>query len=195
MGVLRDGLQGTKYDLSKRPESGRYGNPFFEGMSDSISRSGTVVSQVVHLRNWLPNEIGGGMWVAFGIPATSVYVLWYAGILETPKGYTVGHSQQYDPTSALWRFQEVGNLSRRRFNQAAEKDVKSGWKKFEDQEFAIAGTIEKAAIGLYNNSGKAVAVQFLNTYSNTQGIKASEMALDLGNKLRGKYLDHSVIDW
>ncbi|SDO89621.1 dipeptidase [Desulforhopalus singaporensis] len=195
MAVLRDALEGTKYDLSKVPEAGRYGDPFFKGMGDSISRSGTVVSQVVHLRSWMPNEIGGVMWVAFDTPATSVYVPWYAGITETPKGYTIGYAQQYDPASAWWRFQEVGNLSRRQFNKAAEKDVKPVWKKFEDEEFALAGAIEKTALDLYEKSSKEESIQFLNNYSNAQGMKASEMALDLANKLRGKYLDNSVIDW
>jgi dipeptidase len=195
MAVLRDTLEGTKYDFSKAPEAGPFGNPFFKGMGDTISRAGTVVSLVIHLRNWLPNEIGGVMWSAFDTPTTSVYVPWYTGIIETPKGYTIGWAQQYDQDSAWWRFQEVGNLCRRRYNEIAVKDVMPVWKKFEDMEFAIAESIEKTALDLYENSKKDAAIQYLNEYSNTQGLKASEMALDLANKLRGKYLDNTVIDW
>jgi dipeptidase len=195
MAVLRDALEGTKYDLTKVPEAGPYGNPFHAEWGKSLSRGGTVVSQVVHLRSWMPNEIGGVMWVAFDTPATSVYVPWYAGILETPKGYTIGHATNYDPNSAWWRFQELGNLCYRRFNETAEKDVKPAWKQFEDQEFAVGESIEKIALDLYKNSGKDAASQLLNTYSNAQGIRALEKARSLANTLRGKYLDNTIVAW
>jgi len=194
MAVLRDYLQGTEYDLSKAPGSGAYGNPFHEDWGIGLSRAGTVVSIVTQLRSRLPNEIGGIMWVAFDTPATSVYVPWYLGITDTPEPYKVGEAGKYNDGSAWWNFQEVGNLCFRRYHDAALKDVIPAWKTFEDREFEEIGSIDKKALQLYREKGRAAAREFLNEYSNLQGIRAMETAAALKNRLRGKYLDNTVVE-
>jgi dipeptidase len=195
MVVLRDTLEGTEYDPRNKPEAGPYRNPFSEGYGSTISRSGTVVSLVAHLRSWLPNEIGGLMWVAFDTPTTSVYTPWYAGIFETPKAYQIGQALVYDVEAAWWNFQELGNLCYRRYNQAALQDVIPEWKEFESKLFADQETIEASAHALYNKRNPQRVMKFLNDYCNAIGIESVSKARVLANKLKGKYLDNSVLDW
>ncbi len=104
----------------------------------------------MQLRSSMPNEIAGVMWVAMDTPATSVYTPWYLGIKEVPKSYSIGEPGNYDPESAWWNFQEVGNLCYRRFNEAAPLDVIPVWKEFETKQFISMKETEQKAMQLYN---------------------------------------------
>lgn len=48
----------------------------------------TVVSTIFQLRPFMPEEIGCVMWFAPGHPCSEVFVPWYLGMTEAPKGFT-----------------------------------------------------------------------------------------------------------
>ena len=194
MAVMTDVLEGTKYDLAKQPEAGPFGNPFFYGAGKyprSVGQIGTAYSIVAQLRNWLPNEIGGVCWVSLDNGYTGVYIPWYAGITEVPPAFSFAEEGEYSEDSAWWVFNELSNLTLRRFSDAI-KDVRPVWRAFQDQEFTLQEAIERTALELYRKD-KSLARSFLTTYSNSLGMKAFDMAKDMANKLRGKYQDQTMI--
>ena len=192
MSVLRDTLAGTQYDLLKSPEAGPYGNPFHLEYSPSVAQAGTVISMVTQLRNWLPNEIGGVMWTAYGNPCTSLYIPWYVGSSEIPREYSIAETRNYSNESAWWNFEEVCNLCHRRYCDAALKDVIPVWDDFEEQEFILQDTIEQTALKLYEKDN-SITTGFLSMYSYCTAKKALELAVDLSNMLRGRYLVQTVM--
>lgn len=193
MAIMTDILEGTKYDLAKQPGAGPYGNPFFKetGKPRSVGNFGTSYSVVAQLRSWLPNEIGGVWWVSLDNGYTSVYIPWYAGITEVPPAFSFAEEGKYTEESAWWVFNELSNLTLRRFSDAIE-DVRPVWQAFQDEEFALQEAIERTALELYRKD-KSLARSFLTTYSNSLGMKAFDMAKDMANKLRGKYQDQTMI--
>ena len=54
----------------------------FGGNSISL----TILSTIFQLRPWLGFDTGCVMWNAMGHPCSEVYVPWYAGMTEAPKG-------------------------------------------------------------------------------------------------------------
>jgi len=193
MSIMTDLLEGTKYDLAKQPGAGAYGNPFYaeEGKPRSVGNFGTCYSTIAQLRSWLPNEIGGVWWVSLDNGYTSVYIPWYVGITEIPDVFSYAEEAKYSEESAFWVFNELSNLTLRRFSDAIE-DVRPVWQAFQDENFALQETIEKTALELYKKD-KSLARSFLTTYSNCLGMKAFDMAKDMANKLRGKYQDQEMI--
>ncbi|MCP4108517.1 MAG: hypothetical protein GY749_23715 [Desulfobacteraceae bacterium] len=198
MTILRDNLTGTQFDPTEEPISQPFKNPYSPGKKNAINMAGTVVSQVAQLRSWLPNEIGGIMWVAMDTPTTSVYLPWYAGINSIPETFVAAETGVYDENAAWWVFNEVGNLTRRVYNRAAFDDVIPSWSRFEKDQFESNQSAEKVALDLYKTSGKEAASKFLTEYSGSQGLRAYEKAKKLANYLRGKYSDNvvtGVVKW
>jgi dipeptidase len=192
--VLRDYLLDTPYDPTKQPEAGPFGNPFHVDWGNTLSRSGTCVSVIMELRTGMPSMIGGVLWVCFDTPATSIYTPWHLGITETPEAFQKGEAGIYDPQSAWWNFQEVGNLCYRRFDEAALKDVIPVWRSMEQKLIMDTRKVEQEALRLYQDQGPDAASRFLNDWDNAQGRKALQTASELANKLRGKFLDNTVIE-
>ena len=54
---------------------------------NSICNDNTILSTIFQLRPWLGFDTGCVMWNAMGHPCSEVYVPWYAGMTEAPKGF------------------------------------------------------------------------------------------------------------
>jgi dipeptidase len=190
MALLRDHYEGTEYDLTKGYEKG---SPHHT-TEKTICRMITDATTVVHLRGWLPPEIGGLLWLSVGTPCSSVYVPYYLGVLDFPKPYGF-LSGTYDRENAFWVFNSLENLVDWNYAEKGKPEkgetraidyVASHWKKFEDDEFAMQEAVEKTALELYQKD-KSLARSFLNTYSNALGLRAFAEAQELGDTLRTRY--------
>lgn len=47
----------------------------------------TVNSSIFQLRSWLPTEVGSLVWTSGGHPCYELFVPWYVGMSESPKGF------------------------------------------------------------------------------------------------------------
>jgi hypothetical protein len=63
--------------------------------------------------------------------------------------------------------------------------VKSEWKKFEDQAFALQPLVEKSALELYNQD-RELAYEYLNLYTASQAIKSLKTAKRLLKTIKDK---------
>ena len=182
MSIMRDHLEGTELDST---DGYKLGNPHFT-KERSVCRTNTQYSAVTQLRSWLPNEIGGVLWLALANPGTSVYVPWYKGITEVPHVYQFGKGKS-DPESAYWAFKRIGNLVNTHYGDLIE-DVQNAWKALEEREFVIQDSLEKTALELFQKD-ESLAKELLSSYSNAQALKAYNMAQEMINELQTKLVE------
>jgi dipeptidase len=173
MSFLRYHYQGTDYDTETPAGQGER----------AVGISNTLESHVLQLRSWLPNPIGGVMWLSVSAPRTSVYVPYYSGITEVPSAYQLG-TDEYDSKSAYWAFRTITSVVFTDFSEMA-KDVQSVWEAFESREFAWQPIIEKVAIELHDQD-ETLAIEFLTNYSNGLALNALDKAFILGKNLLTK---------
>lgn len=172
MAFERFHYEGTENDLTEGYE---LGDPHHT-TNRVICVTSTQSSAVAQLRNWLPNEIGGVLWVTFSMPCTSVYQPWYLGITESPAVYQ-GATDKFDPEKAWWRFEEIGILANANYAQAFEI-IKPVWEKQEKTLFALQEEIEKTALALYQKDPNDAAA-YLTNYSNSWAMNSYEKTVML----------------
>lgn len=85
--VLGDHYEGTVVD-------GRKEHPESKGHMEGICHNGTQYGCVAQLRADLPAGIGAVLWIAPYHPCSKVFIPWYAGMTETPKGFSRFSSPQ-----------------------------------------------------------------------------------------------------
>ena len=79
----------------------------------------TVNSSIFQLRSWLPTEVGSLVWTSGGHPCYELFVPWYIGMSESPKGFErfasadeaeakhfsdAKNMRQNYPDAAAWKF-------------------------------------------------------------------------------------------
>lgn len=82
----------------------------------TIARWYTMYATIIQCRDFLPDEIGGVVWLAQDNVATSVYVPVYCGAEDLPVSYkTPGRTKGYTNQSAWWAFNRLGTLASQRW--------------------------------------------------------------------------------
>jgi len=158
-----------------------------------ICAGSTQESFVMQLRSFMPSVIGNVYWRAQCRPCESVFVPWYAGILEVPHPYSVGKSNRpdappeyYDPNaaedmnSAYWAFDKMTDLVNEDYATRIGI-VRDIWDRFEAHEFAKQDEVEKAAYNKYRQN-EDLARRFLTRYTESLALKAYYEALEFIEK-------------
>jgi len=152
----------------------------------TIARWYTIYAFISQSRDWLPNEIGGVVWLAWDNVATSVYVPFYAGITDVPLSYkTPGRINGYTRKSAWWGFNRLSTLCAQRWGDMRH-DVERVWKPIQQKLFSQQKSIEERALQIYNLD-KEETRRFLTDYSIEWGTKVAAEAWKLGDFLWTKY--------
>jgi dipeptidase len=152
----------------------------------TIARWYTMYATIIQCRDWLPNEIGGLVWMAMDNVATSIYVPMYCSVKEMPKYYsTPGRVNGYTRDSGWWAFNRLSTLAAQRWGDM-RYDVREVWNPWQDELFTQQASIENEALELYKSNPEAAA-RFLTKYFNQWGNKVVERAWLLGDELWTKY--------
>lgn len=152
----------------------------------TIARWYTMYATIIQCRNWLPDEIGGVVWLAQDNVATSIYVPYYCGIQDLPASYkTPGRIKGYSTQSAWWAFNRLGTLTAQRWGDMRH-DVDEVWVPWQQKLFFNQDSIEKKAMEFYSQSPEK-ASKYLQDYSIGWGDKVVEKAWSLGDYLWTKY--------
>ena len=153
----------------------------------TIARWYTMYGTIIQCRDWLPNEIGGIVWLAQDNIATSIYVPFYCSVSYLPESYeTPGRPNGFTYGSAWWAFNRLGTLSVQRWGDMRH-DVEDVWRPMQQSFFQDTKSIDKQALELYSPKKPKKTVEFLTKYSNQCGEKVVDEAWKLGNKLWTKY--------
>jgi dipeptidase len=152
----------------------------------TIARWYTMYATITQSRSWLPDAVGGLVWLALDNVASSIYVPIYASSLDLPKSYQVdGREKGFSQDCAWWAFNRLGTLAAHRWGDM-RKDVAAVWSPMQKAFFARQDSVEAEASTLFaKNPDKAR--RFLTTYTVDCGNRVVRRAWELGDFLWTKY--------
>jgi len=209
--VFRDFYEGTEYNFVKNitttDEDGKtiispLANPFMpydmnkifniNGGWDwrgerTIARWYTMYATIIQCRSWLPDEIGGLVWLAQDNVASSVYIPVYCSVTDLPESYkTPGRPNGYTNKSAWWAFNRMGTLAAQRWGDA-RYDVMNVFDPMQKELFAAQCDFEAKARKLYEQGNRKEMIELLTRYTNEWGEKAVAEAWKMGDFIWTKY--------
>jgi len=194
--MTRDKFEETPFYPAKGLQGGPFGNPNhlpygfkLDGKKYNTARVICVnraeYVTITQCRDWLPNPIGGLVWLAFGAQDTSCYMPFYVGITKIPKSFQIGDHWVFNKDSARWAFDYVDFHTQVLYSLAI-KDVRKAQAKWEDPIVAKTSAIDKAALELYRQE-PALASEFLTSYCVNNAKDVINAWWELGNKLLVRY--------
>lgn len=152
----------------------------------TIARWYTMYATITQSREWLPDEIGGVVWLAWDNVATSIYTPLYCSITDVPKSFkTPGRVTGYNQESAWWAFNRLGTLTAQRWGDM-RWDVAAVWGPMQTELFENQQKVEAEALRLLKKNPKD-ARKYLTDYSIRWGDKVVRRAWKLGDELWTKY--------
>lgn len=153
----------------------------------TIARWYTMYATIIQCRDWLPNEIGGVVWLAQDNVATSIYIPVYCSVTDLPESYkTPGRVNGFTRESAWWAFNRMGTLAAQRWGDMRH-DVDAAWNPMQKELFMNQKKIEESALKLYNKNKPQRTIDYLTKYSNDWGNTVVDKAWNLGDFLWTKY--------
>jgi dipeptidase len=185
MNMTRDKSYGTVFDPVKGIRGGPFQNPNYYSNTRKISTASVEYTSIVQCRSGLPNDIGGLVWVAFGIQDTSCYIPLYAGMTAVPKSFTVGDHFVFNRASARWAFDYVDFHAQVIYNAAIE-DIKKAQLEHEGGAILKVQEFDKQALALHAKS-PAKAREYLTKASVDLADRIVAAWWDLGDALLVKY--------
>jgi len=153
----------------------------------TIARWYTMYATIIQCREWLPDEIGGVVWLAQDNVSTSIYIPIYCAGTDLPTSYkTPGRPEGYTQKSAWWAFNRLGTLTAQRWGEM-RYDVNGVWDLWQEQLFEEQAAFEDKAIEIYTSGKKDDLTSYLTDYTMLWGNKVVEKAWELGDMLWTKY--------
>ncbi|MBM3296989.1 MAG: hypothetical protein FJY83_05245 [Candidatus Aminicenantes bacterium] len=107
MAITRDKSRGTPFDPVRGIRGGPFANPNFYRGTRLIGVPNVEYTTITQTRGWLPDPVGGIVWLALGAQDTSCYVPLYAGIKDIPHSFKIGDHWEFNRDSARWAFDYV----------------------------------------------------------------------------------------
>jgi dipeptidase len=212
MSLFADTYEGTPYDMTKfmlvKDEDGKwvkspYANPFMnydqmplwkingalnEMGERTIARYYCVYVFITQSRDWLPDPIGGLVWLGWDNPAMTCYAPLYCCIRDLPPSYKFGGEggrPGYTRDSAWWGVNRVSTIAAHRWGDM-RKDVAEVRDSILGEAFHDQKRVEDKALEKFN-SDPASAVDFLSDYSFRMCQKIDSAYWELGDRLWTKY--------
>jgi dipeptidase len=195
LAIFRDAYDGTPFDMTKgltavnrkgETVKSPVAGPFINGdLRDllRIVRERTIACpaatyvQITQSRAWLPDAVGGVVWLGYDNPATTPHTPFYCGAERLPASYAVDGRWGYGDDCAWWAFRKVGKLANFRWAEMS-KDIETVWRPLEEKAFADQKDIESRAVDLHKKD-PAKARRFLTDY----GVRIAEQAVAEYRKL------------
>jgi dipeptidase len=150
----------------------------------TIARWYTMYATIIQCRDWLPDEIGGVVWLAQDNVANSIYIPVYCQVSDLPQSYkTPGRTNGFTRESAWWAFNRLGTLAAQRWGDM-RKDLDEVLIPMQTELFEKQKEIEEQALAIKNIKKRN---EFLTKYTNEWGNKVVDEAWKLGDQLWTKY--------
>ena len=152
----------------------------------TIARWYTMYATITQSRDWLPDEVGGVVWMAMDNVANSIYVPIYCSVTDVAPPYkTPGRVNGYTRDSAWWAFNRLGTLAAQRWGDMRH-DLEAVWYPWQEELFANQKSVEEQALKLLQRD-REKARAFLTDYGVEWGNKVVDKAWELGDFLWTKY--------
>lgn len=201
--IFRDTYADTPYDttrtltaVNRKGETVKspVAHPFLNGdwrdllrvrRERTICSAAATYLQITQSRAWLPDPIGGVVWLGYDNPATTPHTPFYIGISRMPASYMVDGRWGFRRDCAWWAFRTVSKLALLRW-QDMIKDIEKVWTGIEEAAFAEQAAVEAEALALYK-ADPAKARAYLTRHSLDRAEKAVAAYWALADELLGKY--------
>jgi dipeptidase len=150
----------------------------------TIARWYTMYATIIQCRSWLPDDIGGIVWLAQDNVASSIYIPVFAGTTDLPISYkTPGRVNGYTRESAWWAFNRLGTLAAQRWGDM-RKDLDAVWIPMQDQVYSEFLKLEK---NISDQANPEERKRILTGFTMKWGDKVVKKAWELGDFLWTKY--------
>ncbi|PKP09087.1 MAG: peptidase C69 [Bacteroidetes bacterium HGW-Bacteroidetes-4] len=150
----------------------------------TIARWYTMYGTIIQCRDWLPDDIGGVLWLAQDNIATSVYIPVYAGTTDLPQSYkTPGRVNGFTYESAWWAFNRMSSLAAQRWGDMRH-NVDAVFVPMQKELFKNQAAFEKEALELSNPKKRK---KILTEYTMEHAEQAVKKAWKLGDDIWTKY--------
>jgi dipeptidase len=201
--IFRDAYDDTDFDITRQMMTSNRNGEFVKSpvatpfMNEelrklmNIERHRTICVpyatylQITQSREFLPDPIGGVVWLGYDNPATTPHIPFYCGISKMPDSYMVDGRWGYRMDCAWWAFRRVSKLALFRW-QDMTQDIEQVWKPIEEKAFTEQAQIEEEALRLYKEDPQK-AKEFLTKYCLDIANDAVAAYWTLGDNLWGKY--------
>jgi dipeptidase len=192
MALTRDKSRGTIFDPVSGIRGGPFQNPNYYKGTRLISVPNVEYTTLTQCRSWLPDIVGGILWVALGSQDTSCYIPFYAGVSDIPKSFSSGDHWVLDRSAARWAFDYVDFHTQVAYS-AAIADVRAGQKEWESSAVARTAEVDGRAQELFRKDPREAA-RYLTGYCLNNARDVIKAWWKLGDDLWVKYNHLSVYD-
>lgn len=139
-------------------------------------------STVIQLRSWLPDDIGGVLWLGLDNPGQSPRVPIFCGTTDLPAAYKVCANHRYRDDSAAWVFRKANKLAALNWGKQ-RKSLENARNYLEAKGQRELPFVEAQYQEILKNEGLEAARNFLTQYT-ADFIGASMLRWD---ELASKY--------
>ena len=152
----------------------------------TIARWYTIYATITQSRDWLPDPIGGLVWLAWDNVAASIYTPLYCGISDVPDSFKEpGRTNGYNHESAWWAFNRLSTLAAQRWGDTRH-DLEAVWQPMQCELFENQSAFEERALEKYKNNPQQIS-SYLTDYCIKWATKIVNRSWKLGDELWTKY--------
>jgi dipeptidase len=141
---------------------------------------------VTQSRGWLPDPVGGLVWLGYDNPAMTVYAPLYAGITDLPESYKICGRPGFNRACGWWAFNRVADLSAQKWGDMRQ-DVDEVRQPIEEKAFTDQHAVEAEAQRLLYQGHTAEAKKYLTDYSFSFCERIVDRYWDLGDQIWSRY--------
>lgn len=121
-------------------------------------------STVIQLRDWLPDAIGGIVWMAYDNPGQSPRIPIFCGTKDLPACFKICGQHRYREDAAVWSFRRTNKLATVRWGET-KKQIQAGMAHFVEKGQMELPYVEKRYQEILSAQGEEAAKMFLTEYT------------------------------
>jgi len=130
----------------------------------NVSVAWSSYGQIIQLRGWLPDEVGGVAWFSFDNPGESPRIPIYSGATSLPAGFEFCGQKRYREDAAIWSYRKANKLATVSWGKTKGLILENVLS-FEEKALKEMPAIEKEATELVKAGKNAEARALVTAYT------------------------------
>lgn len=147
----------------------------------AIGTPTSMECHIIQMKDSLPKDVGGVMWMAMANAEHSVYLPFYGNIHDTIAPYKVA-DELYTPESFYWTMRNINVMSALN-REMFGKNVRAYWSEYEDKLIAEQEKKDAELAAIYKKDGKNAAADYATKTSNSVATDAFQKASLINREL------------
>ena len=121
-------------------------------------------STVIQLRNWLPDAVGGLVWMAFDNPGQSPRFPIFCGTKDLPACFKICGQHHFNEDAAVWAFRRTNKLATVKWG-VTKKEIQKGMLHFKEKGQMELPYVEARYKEIVASKGEDAGKEFLTGYT------------------------------